>query len=97
MELNVPDIGDAAKYLIGQRVLDPISLDTEIKWTIAQHLNFVKEQIISSTAVAPFIDVIDEVLGTPSTLAVPTPSAGCKRNSLESANSSKRRKIDLRE
>jgi hypothetical protein len=59
VELDVPHIGDAAKYLIEQKVLDGISLDTEIKLA-PQNLNFVQEQIISTTAVAPFAKSVSE-------------------------------------
>ena len=55
----VPYIGDAAKYLIEQKVLDSISLDTEIKLA-PQNLNSVPEQIISTTAVAPFAKSVSE-------------------------------------
>ena len=53
VELNVPGVGDAAQYLIEQKVLDRIVLETQINLA-QQNLNFAPGQTISTNAVVPY-------------------------------------------
>jgi hypothetical protein len=52
---NVPGIGDVANYLIEQKVLDRVVLDTQINLA-PQDLNFVPGQTISTSALVPYYE-----------------------------------------
>lgn len=60
VDLNVPGIGDAAQYLIQQRVLDG-TLETEANNLAVQNVNYSPGQSMSSSAIATCIKSASEI------------------------------------